>query len=81
MCGFSPPPDEGGRFFEVENFPDLTAGYRPGVVPWPTDNTIGKLAWFVEHGARVWMPTLPEREARFADHLATRLTKRERASA
>jgi len=73
LSGFSPPADEGGRFAELRNFDTLTAGYRPGVLPWPTDNTVAKLVWFAQHDADVWMPTVTERQARFADHLATRL--------
>jgi hypothetical protein len=57
------PQREGGRYFEVRNRDTVAAGYRPGVVPWPTDDTLAKLVWFITNGAEVWMPTPAEREA------------------
>lgn len=53
---------DNGRLFEIRNYTDLTAGYRAGAKPWPTDDTAAKLLWFIDHGADIWMPTVAERD-------------------
>ena len=74
------PTTEGGRLFEVRNRTDLCAGLRAGAIPWPGD-TVDKLVWFVNHGARVWMPTPAEREAVFVEEFEAAKAERETVDA
>lgn len=64
---------EASRTSEVRNVAELTAGYNPGKVPWPTEDLAAKLVWFVTNGADVWVATHAERDALAAEQATTLL--------
>jgi hypothetical protein len=61
--------DTDGRYAEIRNYDEVTGGapvMPGGERPWPVD-LAQRLLWFARHGADVWVPTVAQRDARFAE--------------
>lgn len=76
-----PSQDSRGYFGEVHNtetvWPEITrvGGYAPSSPPWPTDDTRARLAWLFANGAKVWLPTVEQQDARYLEVFGERLER------